>query len=1294
MDRCGPTPTRQDHLPYLRAASTVAYSSDATSRAGIHSVGLEFERMGWIFREQPTSDFGIDGQIEPRDPKTGRGTGRLVGCQIKAGKSYFSEETETAFIYRGTAEHLSYWLGHSLPVIVVLCDLDASRCYWQAINEHTITRTGTGWKTEVPKRPFPGTAANEYLERLADTGWLESTKTFATPDKFFEQVRRNPLFDYDQTFLGRATSIDELNAFLADTDKTVAVLTGRGGIGKTKLVRNWVSNLSDWTVLYRTERVPVHQGTENELTGSRILIIADDAHRQSDIDSLLQLVRDKKRDGMEIKILLSCRPIGSERINAALARSFEPADVMRMEELKQLSEREARQLAAEVLGPENFTLVPFLVSVSQDTPLVTVIGGRLLARQSINAAQLPDSEEFKHAVFDKFLEDYETATLHKHPNTRPLLQLIAAVQPIPLRSEHFAKEAASFIRCRQSEVLQAMDDLEACGLLYRTSNTYRIAPDMFADFLLEQACVRKTGESSKYADEIFAAFGNQYVSNLLTNVAELDFRVVGRGGSSLLSEVWLKIKDQFEQADHATKTQILEYLEPAAFFQPESVMDMIRVAWKHCGVQHTSRETGGGCRDLLLKLPPLLRAISYQPSFTSEAVQLLWDLTKGAAPEPRSYSQDAVRVLKQLASYSRYKSVSLNMKMAEIADAVKDEVGAFDRKFTPLDIVDTLLEREGEEHEYAGGVVTLFSFGLNYPVVRPVREVCFRIVEHCLHDPDPRKSCRAFASLSELLQICLPKFARELSEPEKQWHSEERRHVIGILAKRVGVPGVSLELAREVKDTLLDFWTRARNEHLLLEFDSILAALSSVPLLDSFDAFCRGNWDMRDGAETAEQITASMQRALEQGREAAAVFAARFPEPGDRVRQIAEFYKRAEYSRIEANGAFQFVEDLSDDPQFLDELARQIKGRSYYPHLAVTTQVVLRRLRQREGAEYLEFGLAVADSNDVVVVRSAAAALWGAQFGPKFAEDLLILKALARSEDLQAKRLVADGLKGLGNGSPVEALCIDLILGLFSGQDSKFFDHLCACFTYSGTPLANFTGQQLEQLANVLAGISDLDQHHMALVISWMATNRPEVITRLLTMRIQRNENEAVAGNWRYRLWPRSVSLRGLSSTGEYKNLLEMIFSELQKTRFAKSELGSLFWSIAVLDETAIGLFRDWLRLVEPQSKTEAVNLLSAGPGRLPFTHPELVNESLERAAEMGPDVLEKAQSRFINNCYVGCQIPPPSPAHNSAAVQTYGMTDAERPPQLKELYRLIEEASLRLKSEHEALEADFEFDI
>lgn len=120
-----------------------------TDRLGVTRLDHFFSNHGWLFREQLWHDFGIDAQVEIVEE--GVPTGNLIAIQIKSGKSYFSEQTDTAFVFRTDDKHIEYWSKHSLPVILVLYNPESDTLYWETVSENTVSSTGSGWRINVPK---------------------------------------------------------------------------------------------------------------------------------------------------------------------------------------------------------------------------------------------------------------------------------------------------------------------------------------------------------------------------------------------------------------------------------------------------------------------------------------------------------------------------------------------------------------------------------------------------------------------------------------------------------------------------------------------------------------------------------------------------------------------------------------------------------------------------------------------------------------------------------------------------------------------------------------------------------------------------------------------------------------------------------------------------------------------------------------------------------------------------------------------------------------------------------------
>ncbi|WP_354387037.1 DUF4365 domain-containing protein [Vibrio owensii] len=143
------------------------FESEEVGDIGIDLVSLLVKRsLSWIFREQPKNDLGIDGHIEIVNDQR-EGTGRLLAAQIKAGNSFFKHETEIGFTFYGKNKHLQYWLLHSLPVILILCDIESDTCYWVEISRTSVEHTDKGWKVLVPKHQVLDIESKQQLIDIA-----------------------------------------------------------------------------------------------------------------------------------------------------------------------------------------------------------------------------------------------------------------------------------------------------------------------------------------------------------------------------------------------------------------------------------------------------------------------------------------------------------------------------------------------------------------------------------------------------------------------------------------------------------------------------------------------------------------------------------------------------------------------------------------------------------------------------------------------------------------------------------------------------------------------------------------------------------------------------------------------------------------------------------------------------------------------------------------------------------------------------------------------------------------------
>lgn len=139
------------------------------ARIGVYGVGsIVSEQLHWIFREQPVEDYGIDGQIEICEE--GLPTGRLLGVQIKCGKSWFARRSEQGYLYTGSMRHLEYWIAYSIPVILILYHPEKRQAFWVPLERERMKLFKNSWSITVPFEGVLDAASREALLDLAAPG--------------------------------------------------------------------------------------------------------------------------------------------------------------------------------------------------------------------------------------------------------------------------------------------------------------------------------------------------------------------------------------------------------------------------------------------------------------------------------------------------------------------------------------------------------------------------------------------------------------------------------------------------------------------------------------------------------------------------------------------------------------------------------------------------------------------------------------------------------------------------------------------------------------------------------------------------------------------------------------------------------------------------------------------------------------------------------------------------------------------------------------------------------------------
>jgi len=159
------------------------YSS--TERLGVNEVEKLFLEFNWIPRTISQTDVGLDMLVEICE--SGNAKGKFIAVQIKSGISFFNEKKGNNIVYRLDENHADYWLENSIPVIIVLHNLETKLTIWQSVNKNTIVKTGKNYKILIP--------LSNTLEKKNIDGLKKLTETSPLLNKFNKLILDKPIID-------------------------------------------------------------------------------------------------------------------------------------------------------------------------------------------------------------------------------------------------------------------------------------------------------------------------------------------------------------------------------------------------------------------------------------------------------------------------------------------------------------------------------------------------------------------------------------------------------------------------------------------------------------------------------------------------------------------------------------------------------------------------------------------------------------------------------------------------------------------------------------------------------------------------------------------------------------------------------------------------------------------------------------------------------------------------------------------------------------------------------------------
>jgi transcriptional regulator with XRE-family HTH domain len=573
------------------------------------------------------------------------------------------------------------------------------------------------------------------------------------PDDFFAPfATKFAAFRHDWPLIGRRSDVPILLDKLLSAKNRIVLMAGRGGVGKSRLLKEVVAMLAvrapRLNVFFLSPTEPLTSASLEALGASPKLLVVDDAHDRADLAPLFVYAANSARD---VRVLIATRPYAIARLRAQ-AGVFALAGAIDAIEIRPLSRTDTQALAAAVLNTYggSSSLAEPIAKATGDCPLVTVMAARIAATDKMPPLLAQDTQNFRDTILGKFAKVItgELAGPGDQKAIADVMQAIALVQPFSIDDAEFGALVTSVTGLEDHVVSVTLRLLADGGVIFRRGTQYRLMPDLLGDYIIEQTCIGVGDRLNPLADRIFALAPRPLLGNVLVNLGRLDWRKNGGDSSKsyLLDHLWRALKVTSDYHDSA-----LEAAASAAFYNPRQALEFVE-----------RQVDAGSRRDELCRI---LRHAAYHLEFVTPACELLWEIGRLDNRELNRYPNHAIRTLNELCTVEPDKPIGFNGKVVEFGLSLVSHLGSLENAFTPFDFLKGILSGAGYTTTGDSRTITMSGFAVNYDAVANLRAKVIDAAFTILTGTSIRASCLAASFLGNALRY--PMAALDMRIPDE-----------------------------------------------------------------------------------------------------------------------------------------------------------------------------------------------------------------------------------------------------------------------------------------------------------------------------------------------------------------------------------------------------------------------------------------------------------------------------------------------------------------------------------------------
>ncbi|QUS59156.1 helix-turn-helix domain-containing protein [Pseudovibrio brasiliensis] len=1009
-------------------------------------------------------------------------------------------------------------------------------------------------------------------------------------------------FHHDWNLLGREEDLSEILKRLEDKKTRLTLISAAGGVGKTRLLKEVIEkfltkNKGTSVVYAGVSGDNISPANLEQLGNKRKIIVVDDAHLRDDMETLLQYTSIPNN---KAKLIVTSRLYAKENCLNVAARYGLDSERVYSVDLERLTKEHTEQLATVALksygGPDH--LASRLADLTRDCPLLTVIGAYVVAASEMHPDLMQQDEKFKRHILARF-EDViagQIGTVSEAETIKKILKILALSQPVYLEDNALFRAIENVENVEENDARRAIKLLRETGVLLKRGARYRLAPDLLGDYIIETYCIDFDGNPNNYSKQVFEAVDGELTTNVLLNIGRLDWRrnEGDPSDSPLLDPIWSILTPVYEFSDPHVSA-----VKTVAYFQPKRGMEFVE----------RNLLSGKYHRDFAA----ILRNVAYNYRFLKDACELLWEMAKQDERDTSPNPEHPVRVLCDLAAFSRNKDIGYNEAVVDFAIGLCRENSNWVHKYTPLDILRSGLSTEAS-HTYSKGPHFYFERDkVSLNAVASIRRKIINQITELIFSDDISIAMKASDALTDAIRY-------PLNQGREGW-TEEFVETLRALKARLSKTSIDPLVWKKIADAI--------NWHLCFSETVTKNTAEEVYALLPKDLETQVFFALLGGSKSIYYTrTGDFEQSYKEKQKEIARLANEFTE---RHSEVSSLYESLE-TKLQKIKLFAPNQHIASDAfigAIIDasvEFCKEILARSDDPNLNLNAYAgaALHQVLDKDPDYGFELSRQFAASNRMDLKRAVTHAYGSVSASRELSNaEINLIECLAKPGEDAVNWVSFRCIEAVARQDLRRAVGIFLQLEfeIHSNAAEGLFFSFMASDQFS---IELLQSDEVDQLVEKIKRIDEFEGYHLEEIIAEISEFYPSKALAMIMQRLKKSIDEK---DWKIRPCNYGPYIRKplkIRDTAYFEEAFWQFAAWVEESGSTRStewsyQVPHCFEGVfAPFDHKLVGLLRKWVERATPQSFPLIPVMLQHAHSTFVIEHSEFVIELLSRARALG----------------------------------------------------------------------------